>query len=284
MTVRTMLSAIRYEVSDGVATITLDRPDVLNAFNAAMMNELLDAFDRVDSDDDVRAVVVTGHGRAFCAGADLEEGFGVGGGEGDAFRDRGGRLVLRILDCCKPVIAVVNGAAAGVGATMLLPMDVRIACESARFIFPYARIGMVPEGCSSWFLPRLVGVARALEWTFWGEPVPAETACEAGLVHSVLPHDEAMAFALARAHALVRTTSPLSIALTRKLMWDGLASSSPLAMHLEESRLVAARRGSPDVAEGIAAFRERRHPRFPQRVGEELDPLLNRNVITDVRT
>jgi len=263
-------TTLRYDVAGGIATITLDRPDAMNAFNSAMMNELLAMFDRIDADDDVRVVIVTGAGRAFCAGADLKEGFGVGGGEGDAFRDRGGRVALRIREMLKPVIGVINGAAAGAGATMLLAMDMRIAAEGARFLFPYTRIGMVPEGCASWFLPRLVGTARALEWTLWGMTVSAGDALAAGLVSAVLPLDEALELAHTRAEEIVRTTAPVSVALTRQMMWQGGELADPMAAHLVESRMVALRRTSADVAEGVSAMREKRAPAFPGRIGDGL--------------
>ncbi len=266
-------TTLRYELSSGIVTITLDRPDKLNAFNSAMMQDLLEAFDRVDSDDGVRAVIVTGAGRAFCAGADLDEGFGAGGGEGEEFRDRGGRIALRIRDCLKPVIGVVNGAAAGAGATMLLAMDMRVAAPNARFLFPYTRIGMVPEGCSSWLLPRLVGPAQAMEWALWGATVSAEEALATGLVKTVLPLDEAMAYAGGRAAEIVRTTSPVAVALTRRMMWAGQGEAAPQSSHLLESRMVALRRVSADVAEGVAALREKRLPAFPERLSDGLPAL-----------
>ena len=266
-------TTLHYVVTDGVATITLDRPDELNAFNSAMMRELLDSFDRIDADDAVRVVIVTAAGRVFCSGADLNEGFGAGGGEGADFRDRGGQVAIRIRNCLKPVIGVVNGAAAGAGATMLLAMDMRIAAPGARFLFPYTRIGMVPEGCSSWLLPRLVGPVRAMEWTLWGMAVPAEDALAAGLVKAMLPIDEAMAYARQRAAEIAQTTSPVAVALTRQMLWAGQTTPDIADAHLLESRIIALRRASPDVAEGIAAFREKRLPAFPQRVSDGLPPV-----------
>lgn len=267
------LTAVSYAVAEGVATITLNRPDVLNAFNSAMMRELLDLFNQADADDAVRAIIVTGTGRAFCAGADLKEGFGIGGGEGEDFRDRGGQVALRIHACRKPVLGVINGPAAGAGATMLLAMDMRIASSNARFLFPYTRLGMVPEGCASWFLPRLVGIARALEWSLWGASVSAQDALDAGLVCAVLPLDHALALAQSRARDLVRLTSPVSVALTRQMMWRGVDMKNAEEAHLIESRLVALRRSSPDAAEGVAAFREKREPKFPQQVSDGIPPL-----------
>lgn len=267
-------TTLRYDVTDGVAKITLDRPDHLNAFNSAMMHELLAAFDRIDADDGVRAVIVTAAGRVFCSGADLDEGFGAGGGQGVDFRDRGGKVALRIRACLKPVIGVINGAAAGAGATMLLAMDMRIAVPNARFIFPYTRIGLVPEGCVSWLLPRLVGPVLATEWALWGATVPADEAHTAGLVKMVLPLEEAMAYARQRAGEIVRTTAPISVALTRRMIQAGQAASDPSETHLLESRMIALRRVSPDVAEGVAAFREKRPPAFPEQLGDGLRTII----------
>jgi acyl-CoA synthetase (AMP-forming)/AMP-acid ligase II/enoyl-CoA hydratase/carnithine racemase len=266
-------TTLKLDIADGIAVITLDRAEKMNAFNSVMMRDLLGAFDRIDADDAVRAVIVTGAGRAFCAGADLDEGFGAGAREGDEFRDRGGTVALRIRACLKPVIGVVNGAAAGVGATMLLAMDLRIATPTARFLFPYTRIGMVPEGCASWLLPRLVGPARALEWTLWGEAVSADDACAAGLVKTVLPPGEAMAYARRRATEIVERTSPVAVALTRQMIWAGQSAPDPAEIHLIESRMVAQRRISADVAEGVAALRDKRLPAFPGRVSEGLPSL-----------
>lgn len=262
-------STLVYAVEDGVARVMLDRPEARNAFNARMLADLLAVFDVIDADDAVRAVILTGSGTVFCAGADLKEGFGVGGGEGDAFRDRGGQVVLRIRACHKPVIGVINGAAAGVGAAMLLACDMRIAAETARLLFPYVKLGLAPEGCVSWYLPRLVGVTRALEWTLWGRAVDATEALAAGLVSAVLPIDEALALAHERAAALV-DTAPVSVALVRRMIWAGAGAENPHAIHLEESRMVAQRRTSPDAVEGVAAFREKRPPVFPQRVSRDL--------------
>ncbi|MBL8344170.1 MAG: enoyl-CoA hydratase/isomerase family protein, partial [Rubrivivax sp.] len=224
------------ELSDRVLTVTLNRPEALNTFNAAMMNELIAAFDRADADDEVRAVIVTGAGRAFCAGADLSQGGktfdfaargdrptvqGAVGADGtvdwsnDAVRDGGGRVTLRIFNCLKPVIAAVNGPAVGIGATMLLPMDIRLASEGARFGFVFARRGIVPEACSSWFLPRLVGISRALEWTMSGRVFPASEALEGGLVRQVLAPDALLPAARAIAREIAENTAPVAVALTR---------------------------------------------------------------------
>src|SRR4051812_22847776 len=226
---------IRYEVADHVATITLNRPDRLNAFTATMARELIEAFDEADRDDDVRAIVVTGEGRGFCAGADLAAGgetFDWRGREadGDVPRDGGGQVTLRIFDCVKPVIAAINGAAVGVGITMTLPMDVRIAAEGAKIGFVFSRRGIVPEACSSWFLPRLVGISQAMEWAATGRVFTAEEAAAGGLVRSLHPAGEV----LGAAHALAREiadSAPVSVALTRQLLWRMLGASHPMEAH-----------------------------------------------------
>ncbi|MEA2470089.1 MAG: hypothetical protein QOE38_1088, partial [Thermoleophilaceae bacterium] len=216
---------IRYEVADSVLTITLNRPDRLNAFTPTMLAELLDVFDRAEADDDVRAVIVTGAGRGFCAGADLEAGGGTfdyreRGVEDDVPRDGGGRLTLRIFESKKPVIAAINGAAVGVGITMTLPMDVRLAASGAKIGFVFTRRGIVPEAASSWFLPRIVGISQAMEWAATGRVFTADEALAGGLVRSVHPADEVVAAARALAAEIVENTAPVSVALARRLMWD----------------------------------------------------------------
>lgn len=267
-------ATLSFQVEQGIALVTLDRPEARNAFNARMLADLLEVFDRIDADDGVRCVILTGAGKVFCAGADLEEGFGVGGGEGEAFRDRGGQVSLRIRACHKPVIGVINGAAAGAGAAMLLACDVRIAADTARILFPYVRLGLAPEGCVSFYLPRLVGVSRALEWTLWGATVEAEEALASGLVSAVLPIGEAMALARQKASGLGQT-SPVSVAVVRHMVWEGAGVSDPQDIHLTESRMVAWRRQSADIGEGVSAFREKRPAVFPQSVSGELSVLSN---------
>src|SRR3954470_9405364 len=216
---------IRYEVADGVLTITLNRPDRLNAFTPTMARELIEAFDASDADDDVRAVIVTGAGRGFCAGADLGGGGGTfdwrdrDGGESGVPRDGGGRVSLRIFASLKPVLAAINGPAVGVGITMTLPMDVRIAATGAKIGFVFARRGIVPEACSSWFLPRLVGISQAMEWTATGRVFPAEEALAGGLVRSVHPADELLGAARALASEIAENTAAVSVALGRQLLW-----------------------------------------------------------------
>lgn len=274
-------NTIRYDVASGVATITLSRPEKLNAYTAEMMRELIDAFDRVDADDDVRAVVVTGEGKAFCAGADISEGvdgFKVGVDSGlrtpdggvdygsDAMRDGGGRMTLRIFELKKPVIGAVNGPAIGIGATMLLPMDFRLASETARFGFVFARRGIVPEGASSYFLPRIVGIGRALEWCCTGRIFDAKEALHGGLVSQLHRAEDLLASAHALAREIADNTAPVSIALTRQMLWRGLGMSHPMEAHRVESRGVFSRSNSDDAAEGVAAFFEKRAARFPDRV------------------
>jgi enoyl-CoA hydratase/carnithine racemase len=267
--------AFTLSVEDGMATITLDRPERMNALTRDDALALVAAFDRTDADDDVRAVIVTGTGRAFCAGADLSAGGFGEAGEGDgredeAARDWGGILTLRIFDSVKPVIAAVNGVAAGVGATMQLPMDVRIAAESARFGFVFTRRGIVPESASSWFLPRLVGISRALRWCYSGEVFGAAEALEAGLVSAVVPGDELMSAARAEARRFVDGTAPVSVALTRRMLWRMLATEHPMAAHRMESALIPSRGASADAREGVTAFLEKRAAIFPDRVSDGL--------------
>jgi enoyl-CoA hydratase/carnithine racemase len=264
---------IRYEVADGVLTVTLDRPDRLNAFTPTMLGELLDAFDRADADDDVRAVIVTGAGRAFCAGADLEAGgstfdYRERGVQDDVPRDGGGRLTLRIFESTKPVIGAINGAAVGVGVTMTLPMDVRMAASGAKIGFVFTRRGIVPEAASSWFLPRIVGISRAMEWAATGRVFTAEEALEGGLVRSLHPADEVLAAARALASEIVENTAPVSVALARRLMWDGLGRSHPMEAHRADSRAMLSRGQSGDVREGVTSFLEKRAPSFPDRVSD----------------
>lgn len=263
---------IRYAVDDGIATITLSRPDRLNAFSARMLDELLDALDRVDGDDDVRAAVVTGAGRAFCAGADISGGTdGFMAADGDAEpRDGGGRLTLRLFDCLKPLVAAINGAAVGVGATMTLPMDVRIASTAARIGFVFARRGIVPEAASSWFLPRVVGIAQALDWCYRAELIDAEEALRGGLLSAVHPPDALLAQAYRIARRFTDGNAPVSVALTRRLMWRGLGQAHPIEAHRADSRAIASRSRSADATEGVSSFLEKRPPSFPDRVSRDL--------------
>ena len=268
---------IRYEVQDSIATLTLSRPEKLNAFTLTMMREMISAFDMADADDSVRAVIVTGEGRAFCAGADLS------GGEssfdhtetaahkaGRVPRDGGGMLTLRIFRSQKPVIGAINGAAVGVGVTMTLPMDVRLASTSARFGFVFSRRGIVPEAASSWFLPRVVGISRALEWTFSGRLFDADEALAGGLVSSVHAPDELIRAAHALAAGIAADTAPVSVALARQMMWRMLGAGHPMAAHRADSRAMLARGRSADAREGVASFLEKREAVFTDRVSDGL--------------
>ena len=267
---------IRYDVDAHVLTLTLDRPERLNAFTPVMKRELIDAFDRADADDDVRAVVVTGAGRAFCAGADLSGGgetFDVkrrGGSVDEAPRDGGGEVSLRIYELRKPVIAAINGAAVGVGITMTLPMDVRVAATTAKIGFVFSRRGIVPEAASTWFLPRLVGPSRAAEWLMSGRVFTAEEALAGGLVRSVHEADGVLPAAYALAREIAEHAAPVSVALARQMMWRGLAVSTPYAAHVTDSRAMHAMGMAADVREGIASFMDKRPPNFPGRVSTDV--------------
>lgn len=270
---------IAYEVSEGVLTVTLDRPDRLNAFTPRMFHELLDAFDRADADDDVRVVIVTGRGRGFCAGADLSMGAKtfatteLGSGEARdlaAHRDEGGMLTLRIFHCTKPVIAAINGPAVGIGITMTLAMDIRLAADDAKMGFVFARRGIVPEACSSWFLPRIVGISQALEWCYSGRVFPATEALAGRLVRSLHPREELHGAAQDLAREIADHTSAVSVALTRQMMWRMLGADHPMEAHKIDSRAINATGSSADGAEGVLSFLEKRPARFPGRVTEDL--------------
>jgi enoyl-CoA hydratase/carnithine racemase len=262
---------VRYDLADHVATITFTRPERLNAFRAETMRQLLTVLDRVDTDDDVRAVVVTGDGRAFCAGAD------VSGGATTAFaptpvesaeapRDGGGILALRIHALKKPIIAAVNGAAVGMGATMTLPMDMRLASVNARFGFPFTRRGIIPEGCSSWFLPRVVGIGTASEWMLTGRLIEAPEALDAGLVRSLHEPEDLLPAAYAVAREISEQAAPVSASMTRQLLQHMLATDDPMIAHEAESRGLAGRSRSDDAREGVESFLAKRAPHFTDRV------------------
>ena len=272
---------IAYDVSERIATVTLDRPDQLNAFTGRMMHELLDALDRVDSDDGVRALVITGRGRGFCAGADLSAGaetFSRGGSDIGTDvgvpRDGGGLITLRIFRSTKPVIAAINGPAVGIGITMTLAMDLRLASEQARIGFVFARRGIVPEACSSWFLPRLVGMQQAAEWVYTGRVFDADEALAGGLVRSVHPPDELLPAAYALASEIADHTAPVSVALSRQMLWRLLGAHHPMAAHRADSRGILLRGRSADVAEGVTSFLEKRPAVFTDRVSDGLPDLF----------
>ena len=286
MTYETITTAL----ADGVLTLTFSRPDQLNTFTLPMALELIAAFDAIDADDAVRAVIVTGAGRAFCAGADLGHGGKTfdfearadrpgrlprkADGQPDlgaeAARDLGGRVALRIFGCLKPVIGAINGPAVGIGATMLLPMDVRLAADTARIGFVFARRGITPEACSSWFLPRVVGISRALEWTMTGRVFGAAEALEGGLVRQVLPAAELLPAAQALAREIADHAAPVSVALTRQMMWRMLGAAHPMEAHRIDSRAIVTRGASADAREGVTAFLEKRPAQFPCRVTQDM--------------
>ena len=270
---------ITTELAEGVLTITLNRPERLNAWTATMGRELMQAFDRADADDEVRAVIVTGAGRAFCAGADL-----AGGGEtfdsservlaGSVPRDNGGQFTLRVFASTKPVIAAINGPAVGVGVTMTLPMDIRLAADDARMGFVFARRGIVPEACSSWFLPRVVGISRAMEWVASGRVFSAQEALEGGLVRALYPAEQLLGAARELAREIVENTAPVSVALARRMLWTMLGAEHPMLAHPADSRGMLSRGQSADAVEGVTSFLEKRPARFSDRVSDGLPEIL----------
>ena len=278
---------IQYEVAENVLTITLNRPDKLNAFNGTMKRELIEACDAADRDDGVRAIIVTGAGRAFCAGADLSSGANSFDGEAQRgpvkrlaggavdysdprLRDTGGQVTLRLFNSLKPVIAAVNGPAIGVGVTMTLAMDIRIASEAARFGFVFAQRGIVPEAASSWFLPRIVGISQAMEWCYTGRVFPAQEALAGRLVSKVVPPDELLPAARALAKEIAAKTASVSVALTRQMMWRMLGADDPMEAHKLESRGIYARGRSDDAREGVASFLEKRPALFKNKVSADM--------------
>ena len=262
------------ELADGILTVTLNRPDRLNAFTTQMLEDLLVLYDEIDANDDVRVAIFTGAGRGFCAGADLGSGGGTFDASGDRpvseHRDGGGLVTLRAYDCRKPLIAAYNGAAVGVGVTMTLPMDVRIASDESKFGFVFARRGIVPEACSSWFLPRVVGISQAMEWVATGRVFGPEEALAGGLVSRVVPHDELLPAARALASEIAENTSALSVALSRQLLWKMLGADHPMEAHKLDSRAIYAMGKSEDGYEGVTSFLEKRPARFPGKVSEDL--------------
>ncbi|MGB3867398.1 MAG: crotonase/enoyl-CoA hydratase family protein [Xanthobacteraceae bacterium] len=278
---------IKYDVADQILTITLNRPDKLNAFTLTMMDELIDAFDKADADDNVRAIIVTGAGRGFCAGADLSSGgdtFDRDAKRGPAkrlangavdysdatIRDGGGQVTLRIFKCLKPVIGAINGPAVGIGVTMQLPMDIRIASENARFGFVFSQRGIVPEAASSWFLPRLVGISQALEWCYTGRVFPAQEALAGGLVSRVVPPDQLIPTARELARSFIDKTAPVSVALIRQMMWRLMGADDPMEAHKVDSRGIYARGRSADVKEGVVSFLEKRPAVFKDKVSADM--------------
>lgn len=275
--------SLRYEVDSKIATITLNRPDRLNAFTLTMGRELIAAFDATDADDSVRAVIVTGAGRAFCAGMELDpthsdstgNPFGLDPGddpekEPEKIRDLGGILTLRIFESKKPVIAAINGPAVGIGATMTLAMDYRLASDTAKMGFVFARRGITTEACSAWFLPRIVGIPQALDWVMSGRVFPPDEALRGGLVRSVHPVPELLGEARRIARDIADNTSPLSVALCRQMIWRLSAADHPMEAHKIDSRSIFYTSIAGDAAEGIAAFLEKRPAEFRTRPSKDM--------------
>lgn len=272
-----------YDIEDNILTITLNRPDKLNAFNFQMQNDLIKAFDEADKDDNVKAIIVTGAGRGFCAGADLsagartfdfesrddrsdKQGAVLENGEIDwsnpSIRDGGGLVTLRIFDCLKPVISACNGPAVGVGVTMQLAMDIRLASEEARYGFVFARRGLVPEACSSWFLPKIVGISQALEWVYSGKVFPAEEALKGGLIRSIHKADDLLNNAKEIALEITKNCAPVSVALSRQMLWKMAGADHPMEAHKIDSRGIFARGRMQDAKEGVTSFLEKREANF----------------------
>lgn len=268
---------ILFEASEGIATITLNRPDKMNAFTGRMMHEIISALDITDADDSVKVVIFTGAGRAFCAGADLSSGgdtFAKGGSDVQTKqgvpRDGGGLVSLRIFNSLKPVIGVINGAAVGVGVTMTLPMDFRLASDNAKFGFVFAKRGIVPEACSSYFLPRLVGISQATEWVYTGRVFAASEALAGGLVRSVHAPEDLMGVARGIAREIADNTAPVSVAMSRRMLWQMLGASHPMEAHRADSRGIQERGRSADSKEGVVSFLEKRDANYPDRVSAGL--------------
>jgi enoyl-CoA hydratase/carnithine racemase len=286
---------VRYEVRGEVAVIILNRPEQLNAFTDVMERELIECFDRSDADDAVRVVVVTGSGRAFCAGMDLAEAeptetfaawrrsetapagtqYAVPGEDLPVRRDGGGRVVLRMYDSLKPIVAAINGHAVGVGATLTLAADLRLGTEGAKFAFPFVRRGFVLESCSSWFLPRVVPHQVAMEWMLTGRTFDADEALRGGLLRSVHPPGQTLEAALALAHEIAEPTSPVTVAVTRRLLWRMLAADHPMRAHELETLVLNERGVSADAGEGVTAFLDKRRPTFADRVTTDLPTALD---------
>jgi enoyl-CoA hydratase/carnithine racemase len=268
------MKTLTTKLDSGILLLTLNRPDRLNAFTQTMGEELLATLDEIDSNDAIRAVIITGAGRGFCAGADLGGGSGTFDHSDDEpalqHRDGGGLVTLRMYECKKPLIAAINGPAVGVGVTMSLPMDVRIASDAAKFGFVFARRGIVPEACSGWFLPRVVGISQAMEWVATGRVFGPDEALAGGLVSRVVPPEELLPTARALAEEIVANTSAVSVALSRQLMWKMLGADHPMDAHKIDSRAIYAMGRSPDGHEGVASFLEKRPADFSMKVSRDM--------------
>ncbi|HZG72969.1 MAG TPA: crotonase/enoyl-CoA hydratase family protein [Chondromyces sp.] len=272
-----MFETLRYQIERGIMTITLNRPDRLNAFNNQMLQELLSVFDYADENDDVRVIVLTGEGKAFCAGADLENGsatFQEDELKVEEFRDSGGILSLRIFELKKPIISAINGAAVGIGITMTLPTDIRIASADAKMGFVFSRRGITPEACSGWFLPRIVGISKACEWVFSGRMISAAEAYNCGLVSRIVEPDQLLSAAYELAADIVENTSAVSVALSRQLLWRMLGADHPMESHKAESQFLHWTGKRPDAHEGVSSFLEKRKAEFQMKVSQDLPPFF----------
>ncbi len=270
---------LRYRVDDGILTLSLNRPDRLNAFTDTMARELVEAMDHAEQDDSIRVILLTGEGRAFCAGADLEKGADTfnqpdGGQEPDwnALRDTGGKVTLRFYNSRKPLIGVINGPAVGVGATMMLPMDIRIAAEDAKIGFVFCRRGIVTDGAASWLLPKVVGLPQSLEWVLSGRVFPAREGLEAGLIRSLHPAGELMDEARKLAREIADNTSAVSVAICRQMLWHMSGETHPMAAHEAETRALYWTGRSEDAKEGVMSFVEKRPARFTLSPATDLPP------------
>ncbi|MFT5209180.1 MAG: enoyl-CoA hydratase/carnithine racemase [Flavobacterium sp.] len=264
---------ILYEIDDNILTITLNRPDKLNAFTGRMCDEIIDALDTADADDEVRAIIFTGAGRGYCAGADLSSGGSTFDGDKSGTGlapDGGGRLTLRIFECLKPIISACNGPAVGIGVTMQCAMDIRLASEKARYGFVFTKRGVVPEACSSWFLPRIVGINQALEWVFSARIFDADEALDKGFVRSKHSEDDLIPAARTLAKEFMQNTSPISVALSRQMMWKMLGADHPMEAHKIDSRGIYYTGRGPDATEGVESFLQKRNPEFPGKVSQDM--------------
>jgi enoyl-CoA hydratase/carnithine racemase len=269
---------ILFKENEGIGLITLNRPHKLNAFNQQMLKDLLYVLDYIDSNDDIRAIVITASGKAFCAGADLSSGKDTFNSEFDNSsdykqnfnRDSGGILALRMYKCLKPILVACNGVSVGVGATLQLAADIRIACSSSKFSFPFTKRGIAPDACSSWFLPRLVGISKSLEWCFSGEMIDADTALESGLISYIVDPDDLMDKTLSIARKIIKDSSPVSVALTRQMIWGLSQKESPEYAHIVDSKAIESRGKSKDAAEGVMSFLEKRDAVFENKVSQDM--------------
>ena len=271
-----------YKKEKSLLIVNLNRPEKLNAFNQLMLHELLEVFEEVDREDSIHALIISGSGKAFCAGADLSAGKNTFNSEfnnsrdyKESFnRDSGGILALRMYRCLKPILIACNGVSAGIGATLQLPADIRIASSEAKFTFPFAKRGIAPDACSSWFLPKIVGISKALEWSYSGELIDADTAYKAGLVSYLVEHNDLMKFTKKIAQKLIADSSQVSVALTRQMMWTLSNTDSPYKSHEIDSQIIESRGASADAFEGVESFLEKRKAKFPNKISKDMPSIF----------